>query len=219
MLGDFNGRVFTPRFGKYRTTYGAYYAAQTYNDTPDGKRIQIGWGRIEHPGMPFNQMMLFPTELSLRTTNEGIRMFSEPIDAIRKLHAKEHDLSGLSVAAANERLKGMTHDLLHVVARLESANGGQISLEYRGNRCITVDADEINGIQVPLKNPGSLMFDLEILIDRTSLETYYQHGQVVLADALKKPGSPAGLQIVGDPANTRIHELKVYELKPIWGSR
>ena len=219
MLGDFNGRVFTPRFGKYRTTYGAYYAAQTYNDTPDGKRIQIGWGRIEHPGMPFNQMMLFPTELSLRTTNEGIRMFSEPIDAIRKLHAKEHDLSGLGVAAANERLKGMTHDLLHVVARLESVNGGQISLEYRGNRCITVDADEINGIQVPLKNPGSLMFDLEILIDRTSLETYYQHGQVVLADALKKPASPAGVQIVGDPANTRIHELRVYELKPIWGSR
>ena len=169
--------------------------------------------------MPFNQMMLFPTELSLRTTHEGIRMFSEPIDAIKTLHAKEHDLSGLNVAAANERLRGMTHDLLHIVARLESVNGGQISLEYRGNRCITVDADEINGIQVPLKNPGSLIFDLELLIDRTSLETYYQHGLVVLADALKKPLSPVGLQIAGDPLAIRIHELKVYELNSIWGNR
>ena len=85
MVGDFDGRKFTPRYGKYRTTYGAYYAAQTYNDTPDGKRVQIGWGQIEHAGMPFNQMMLFPTELTLRTTNEGVRLFSEPIDAIRAL--------------------------------------------------------------------------------------------------------------------------------------
>jgi fructan beta-fructosidase len=216
MLGDFDGKRYTPRYGKYRTTYGAHYAAQTYNDTPDGKRIQIGWGRIEQPGMPFNQMMLFPTELTLRTTNEGIRMFSEPVDAIRALHTKEHDLSGLSVAEANEELKGITHDLLHLVARVESLHGGRISVEYRGNRYMTVDADEINGIQVPMQNPASLVFDVEILIDRTSIESYYQHGQVVLVDALKKPVNPSGVQILGDPANIRIHKLEVYEMNSIW---
>jgi len=218
MLGDFDGKRYTPRYGKYRTTYGAHYAAQTYNNAPDGKRIQIGWGRIEQPGMPFNQMMLFPTELTLRTTTEGVRMFSEPIDAIRQLHAKEHDLSGLSVAEANERLKGIIHDLLHLVVRLESLTGHQISLDYRGNRYITIDADGVNGIQVPQQKPGSLLFDLEILIDRTSIETFYQDGQVVLADALKKPADQTGVQIAGDAASIRIHELKVYELNSIWPS-
>ena len=112
LLGDFDWKKYTPRYGKYRTTYGAHYAAQTYNDTPDGKRIQIGWGQIEQPGMPFNQMMLFPTELSLRTTNEGVRMFSEPVATMMTLYEREYDLSGLSVLKANETLKGITHDLL-----------------------------------------------------------------------------------------------------------
>jgi fructan beta-fructosidase len=218
MLGDFDGRTYIPRYGKYRTTYGAQYASQTYNNTPDGKRIQIGWGQIEQPGMPFNQMMLLPTELTLRTTNEGIRMFSEPIDAIKRLHVKEYDLSGLSAAEANEKLKGISHDLLHLVARLESLDGSRISMEYRGNRYMTVDADEINGVQVPLKNPASLVFDVEMLIDRTSLEAFYQHGRAVFVNALKPPVNGTGLQIVGDPGSIRIHELKIYELRSIWSA-
>ena len=191
-------------------------AAQTYNGTPDGKRIQIAWGRIEQPGMPFNQMMLFPTELSLRTTNEGIRMFSEPIAAVAGLHAREHDLSGLDLAGANERLKCVTGDLLHVKARFESTNGGRIGLDYRGNRCVTLDADEINGIQVPMQNPGSLVFDVEMLIDRTSIEIYFQRGRVVIADPLKKPADDVGLQLAGDPASVRIDTLKVFELHSAW---
>lgn len=78
MLGDFDGCTFTPRAGKYRYTAGTVYAAQTYNDIPDGRRIQIGWGRLTIPDMPFNGQMLLPTELTLRTTRDGVRLFSEP---------------------------------------------------------------------------------------------------------------------------------------------
>ncbi|MBN2173149.1 MAG: glycoside hydrolase family 32 protein, partial [Bacteroidales bacterium] len=197
LLGDFDGKTYTPRYGKYRNTYGGHYAAQTYNNHPEGKRIQIGWGRIESRGMPFNQMMCFPTELSLRTTHEGIRMFSEPIGAIEKLHVKEHDLSGLSVSEANQKLSEITHDLLHIVARLESLNGSGISIDYHGNRYCSMNADEINGIQTPLPDPGSLVFDIEILIDRTSIESFYHDGRIVFVHALKDPVKETGLEIPG----------------------
>ena len=52
------------------------------SNIPDGRRIQTGWGRIEHKGMPFNQMMLFPCDLTLRTTAEGVRLFCEPVKEI-----------------------------------------------------------------------------------------------------------------------------------------
>jgi sucrose-6-phosphate hydrolase SacC (GH32 family) len=216
MLGDFDGRKFRPRYGKYRTTCGAQYAAQTYNNTPDGRRIQIGWGRIEAKGMPFNQMMCFPTELTLRTTNEGVRLFSEPIAAIEKLHRKAYHLSGLSVAEANEKLRTIDHDLLHVIARLESTDGRRMALEYQGNRCIVMDSDEINGVQTPQTIPGSMIFDVELLIDRTSLESYLQRGLIVFVDPLKPPLKPGGLEIVGKQEAIRIHKLDVFELNSIW---
>ena len=70
-LGTFDGRQFTPQTPMLPGHRGnAFYAAQTYSDIParDGRRIQIGWGRIATPGMPFNQMMTFPCELTLRST-------------------------------------------------------------------------------------------------------------------------------------------------------
>ena len=58
MLGSFDGQTFTPEAGKYYYYTGSMYAAQTYSNIPasDGRRIQIGWGRISHDGMPFNGM-------------------------------------------------------------------------------------------------------------------------------------------------------------------
>jgi len=216
MLGDFDGKTYTPEYGKYRNTYGAHYAAQTYNNHPEGRRIQIGWGRIESSGMPFNQMMCFPTELTLRTTNEGIRMFSEPIEAIENLHKKKYDLSELSLSEANEKLAGIQHDLLHVVIRLESLNGSGISINYQGNTYGHMDADEIHGVQTPLPNPESLVFDVEMLIDRTSVEFYYQNGQIVFVYALKDSLINKGLEILGDEKNVKIHGFMIYELLSIW---
>ncbi len=216
MLGDFDGKKFTPKFGKYRTTYGNQYAAQTYNNTPDGKRIQIGWGTIQAKGMPFNQMMCFPTELTLRTTKEGIRLFSQPIPAISKLHINEHDLSGLSAEQANEKLGQIKSGLLHVIARIESTSGSAISFDYQGNRIASMDGDEINGVQTPRPNPGSLVFDIEMLIDRTSVESFYQNGLAAFVSPLNPAKKSTGLEILGNGKAIKIHKLMVYELKSAW---
>ena len=91
------------------------------------KENTAGWGTIPTLDMPFSQMMCFPTELTLRSTNEGPRIFSEPVNAINSLHKKAHDLLGLTIPEVNENLKEIDHDLLHVVARVESfINNGHI---------------------------------------------------------------------------------------------
>lgn len=216
MLGDFDGKKFIQKYGKYRNTHGNHYAAQTYNNTPDGKRIQIGWGTIPTLDMPFSQMMCFPTELTLRKTNEGVRIFSEPIEAIETLHTKTHDFSGLSISAANQKLKGIDHDLLHVLVTVESLNGKGISIDYHGNNYVSIDADEINGVQTPQLNPGKLLFEIEILIDRTSVESFINKGQIVFVKPLAEAKKDIGLEIKGNENEVKIHSLKVYELKSAW---
>ncbi len=71
LIGNFDGRRFTVLPGasarKHRLWHGNFYAAQSYSNAPDGRRIQVGWGQgIEFPGMPFNQQMTVPCRLTLR---------------------------------------------------------------------------------------------------------------------------------------------------------
>ena len=90
VLGQFDGKKFTPDSKqKQRVWYGNFYAAQTFSDTPDGRRIQIGWGNgIAFPGMPFNQQMTIPCELTLHSSAEGIRMFARPVAELASLRGK-----------------------------------------------------------------------------------------------------------------------------------
>ena len=69
----FDGKKFTPESGKHQLWYGNFYAAQTFSNAPDGRRIQIGWAQgITFPGMPFNQQMTIPVYLFLLKTGKDI---------------------------------------------------------------------------------------------------------------------------------------------------
>ena len=86
-LGQFDGHKFTPETAKLTLWHGDFYAAQTFTNTSDGRRIQIGWARgIDFPGMPFNQQMTFPSELTLRTTPDGPRLHAEPVAEMARSH-------------------------------------------------------------------------------------------------------------------------------------
>jgi fructan beta-fructosidase len=215
MIGNFNGQKFKPEFGKYFYSWGSQYAAQTYNNVPDGRRIQIGWGRIEQPGMPFNQMMLFPCKLTLRTTPEGIRMFCEPVKEIEDLHEKQFKWKDLSGQEATEKLKTIKGDLLHLKMDIEIVNGLNLEVLFKGNNLLSYDGgfNRFNDIPYTCDQPGSFRFNVEILIDKTSVETYIGNGKLFISEGLKKKKSDEGLQIKG---NVKIHSLEVNTLKTIW---
>ena len=56
-----------------------------YSDTPDGKRIQIGWIQAPSPGMPFNQLQSLPSELALKATPQGPRQVRTPVKTLQSL--------------------------------------------------------------------------------------------------------------------------------------
>jgi sucrose-6-phosphate hydrolase SacC (GH32 family) len=65
--------------------WGPHYASQCFSNSPDGRVVQVGWARIDMPGMPFNQTFSVPTNLTLHTTAGGIRMFANPIKELEQL--------------------------------------------------------------------------------------------------------------------------------------
>jgi len=217
MLGDFNGKTFTPKFGKYKTTYGNQYAAQTFNNTPDSRRIQIGWGTIKAKGMNFNQMMCFPTELTLRSTNEGVRLFSAPIDEIEKLHSsKLLNIRNYSLEETNQKLKSLNGQLLHIRAEVELTKGASCSLKYNGNNLVTMSIEDLSGVQTPMDNPGKLVFDFEIIMDRTSVEVYFFDGKLVQVKPLEDAKNQDGFKLEAQGNEIIVHSLEVFEMESIW---
>jgi sucrose-6-phosphate hydrolase SacC (GH32 family) len=57
---------------------------------------------------------------------------------------------------------------------------------------------------------------VELLIDRTSVESFYQNGQAVFVAPINAAKKVSGLEIMGDRKAIKIHKLMVYELKSAW---
>lgn len=87
-IGDFNGSHFTPRYDTTSPRWVDYghdnYAGVTYNNSPDGRRIMIGWMKSwqdgeDHPETPWNGALTIPRELSLTTLNGEIVLAAQPV--------------------------------------------------------------------------------------------------------------------------------------------
>ncbi|MFV0591729.1 MAG: 2,6-beta-D-fructofuranosidase [Draconibacterium sp.] len=219
MLGTFDGKKFTPETDKLMYFRGKMYAAQTFNNITeqDGRRIQIGWGQIDQKGMPFNSMMMFPTEFTLQTTREGVRLFSEPIAEIEQLHAKSFKWENLSKDEANEKLRDLKGDIFHVKMKVKLLDGTSLGLKYNGNSILHYDmnGNNLNDVFYGGNQLEDLTFYYEILIDRTSVEIFADHGKFSLIAQLREAKNTNGFEFE-DWSNIKIEALEVHELKSIW---
>lgn len=215
MIGDFNGETFTPEQGKYFYSWGDLYAAQTFNNNPDGRRLQIAWGRIHQPGMPFNNMMLFPNELTLRTTSDGLRLFCEPIEEIEQLHEKTHYKDKASLDEVNKMLQEIDKDLLHVNLEIEMNAGFDFDIQFRGNTILHYDGNfnRFNGAPYSFDLQKGFRFKVELLIDKTSIESYIDNGRLFISEGVKEKRNNNGLEIKG---SVKVNSIEVGELKSIW---
>lgn len=220
MLGAFDGRVFTPEAGKYCYTTGCIYAAQTFTGIPasDGRRIQIGWGRVSHPGMPFNGMMMLPTELTLRTTREGVRLFSTPVAELEQLFTPAGKWEGLTSDEANRRMeKFRDAGCLRLTTTIELSHATDATLTLDGQRIIAYDlnANTLNGRFYAPEQPTDMRLRADVYIDRTSVEVFIDGGRYSYSlERRAEPGNDEGFRFHGN--RIRVAELELFSVDSIW---
>ncbi len=218
-LGDFDGKTFRPDGGKHQVWYGNFYAAQTFSDTPDGRRVQIGWGNgITFPGMPFNQQMTVACRLTLRDTDEGVRMFAEPVREVETLRGGKRAWSDKTVAPGENLLAGITGELFDVVADFEPAGAEAFGLTLRGVPVVyDVKKQELSckDVRAPLK-PEEGRIRLRILVDRGSVEVFGNGGRVALSVGPIAPTHNRKLVTTVRGGSARVRSLEVHEMKSAW---
>lgn len=213
LIGSFDGTTFTPESAELRYAEGTnvhgddvLYAAQSFAEMPNDRRVQMAWGRISEEGMPFSQMLLFPTEFSLTTTKDGLRLLAAPIDEIRQLHLKQYAWSSLTAEDANRKLRQIAPGPLHVKAQVAFERDAAVTIRYQGNSLATIQYGDLED------GRGSL----EILIDTCVAEIFVDGGKRYIIREIPSTASSQGLEFKSERTGGILNSLEVYEMQSMW---
>ncbi len=222
MLGDFDGRAFRPTSGKNKLQlwYGSFYAAQSYSNTPDGRRIQIGWNNAAtFPGMPFNQQMTLPVELTLKNTDEGIRLMAQPVLELASLRGQKREWSALTLSNGEDPLRELSGDLFEIALEASTDGVENLGLDLRGTRLVYEPARHelvCKNVRAPLQ-PYNGKINLRVFLDRGSIEVFGNDGRIAMSVAAIPGGHNRTISVLRQGGPVKIDSLVVHELKSAWG--
>ena len=223
-IGTFDGEHFTAESDVLRTEHGANcYAAQTWSDIPssDNRRLQIAWmSGGKYPDMPFNQQMAFPCELTLRTTADGIRMFRKPVREIETIHERRHTWNDERLTSVTNLLDGIEGELFDIRAEIELGNARAVGFTVQGEDIhFDIDTQTLTCLEKSaLLQPIDGRIELQILIDRSSIEVFGNDGRLSMSSCFLPDMTNKSLRIFASGGEARIISLDVFELQSAWSA-
>lgn len=206
VVGAFNGTKFTPsQEGKNNVLAGNIYAGQCFSRAPDGRVIYIGWARRVEIPMPatFNQGYTVPLEFTLKTTQDGIRLFANPIKELDQLHDKALvDLAG-GKAAQGCSIDAPEQEYDILITLKKTGDNGACSLRL-GERPVKMAA-----------MTGNTM-DVRVLVDRTTVEVVENGGALFRLESREGAmGKPIGKIEIKSEGGAVIEKLQIFKMKSV----
>jgi fructan beta-fructosidase len=225
LVGTFDGQRFRPDTRPQHLHNGnCWYAAQVYSDIPadDGRCVLVPWGRLPDGeifrGMPFNQMMGLPVELTLRSTSSGASLLVNPVRELKSLRQSTHLIQPQTLRPGDNPLAGIRGDLIEIEAEIAVGDANDISFDLLGLPVVyNVAARRMSclGNQAVLA-PKDGKISLHIFVDRDSVDIYGGDGTLYMPMAKAFSPEIQSLKLSCQGGDARIVALKVYQLKSAW---
>lgn len=139
-IGDFDGVTFNcddPLDRVRPLDYGAdFYAAQSWSDTPNDRRIWIAWmsnwayANVT-PTSPWRGMMTISRQVTLESFADGLRVVQQPVAELKQLRREHHRCADISIEAANTGLieQSVAGTALEIIVEFE-ANDARDASEF-----------------------------------------------------------------------------------------
>ena len=220
------------------------YAAVTYNDTPGGKRIMIGWmnnwdygGSI--PTSPWRSAMTVPRELTLQNVGGTDVLVQQPVAQLNQLttapvsHVENRTLpEGTTTLDA----RGATADIDAVLTpgtaktfglAVRAGNGqqtligydttaGQLTVDRTKSGDVGFDPSFANSVQTaPLKLENGRL-KLHILVDWSSVEVFAEDGEALITDQIFPSPSSTGIAAYSTGGSATLVSLTVHGMASAW---
>ena len=210
IVGSFDGRIFRQETPVQSLHHGSRcYASQSWFNTPDNRRIRIAWDRNDIPAKTFNQAMTFPCEMSLRTTEYGVQLFTYPVREIEKLYTKTQSFPCFNLSKPfSTKVEGEAIDIEfkmiykpNTITKIE-LHGRQIVFDT-SRKCV-----DCNGVFAHLYNNGDII-KIRLISDVTGVELFINDGAVYVVSGNVADYNLNMLSISADSEDIAVRDLNL----------
>lgn len=215
-IGSFDGTRFQEEGPRRAVDIGPnFYATQTWGnvETGDQRRVQAAWMRGGHyPDMPFNQQVSFPCVLTLRTTSDGVRLFREPVRELELLQEAPDQWAARTLRDGQTLPLEAGGSCYRIVAELTIAEHAKAVFDIRGSRVVLGRREIESGGAT-----GTLTGDIrrvELLVDRSSIETFVNEGEISSSRCIIPSGS--GISLHAEGGDVELRTVSVWPLRSAW---
>ncbi len=235
IIGTFDGHTFFNKDGKPAITKDRvqslvvdhnFYATMTWHNMPDDRRVQITWMRTRNDrgpmyfqGTPYSQQMTLPSELTLHSTDEGLRLRMKPILEFESLRTKTHTYQDILLRPGENPLSVIKGELFDLEVEFEAVSGSETTFDMRGIP-VRYDASAqqlscgpVNTRLTPIK--GKIR--LRIIQDHTSIEVYANDGVTYIPLVQAPEAGNRQVKVYSEKGEVKATLLRVHELKSMWG--
>lgn len=227
-VGRLSGGVFAPITELQKQDKGKnLLASHTFANAPDGRFVQIGCqGGSGFPQLPFDQMMAFPKEISLHTSDKGYSLHAEPVGEIENLYGSNIiSLNDFELSTANPL--SATGVAFHIKATIDlnKTSATKFGFVIDGVK-ITYDPSvgyigaSGNNMSHSVSESGIIPEDgkltLEVILDTGMVELFANHGEFSSTVFCLSPNREKSLTTNQEGGSVWFDSLTIAELTPYW---
>ncbi len=247
IFGCFDGRSFTPLTPEaraWRVDHGVdFYAAQSWSDVPDGRRIWIAWMNSwnyanQTPSTGWRGVCSIPREVIVRRTPDGLRPAQRPVPELQAARAAGVRLDLADVDEANAALAALDpHPALELMLTADVGAAKRIGLRIRHGqaevteivcdvaaRTLSLDRRRsgesgfFDGFAAAHTAPLSLdggRLTLHVFLDTCTVEVLADDGLVALSDLVFPQDALMSLELFAD-GEPMIQSLRLWTLHSLF---
>jgi len=244
-IGEFDGTRFINDATDdpvLQVDYGEdFYAAQSWSDEPNGRRIWIDWLNNWHyaktiPPSPWRGLFSIPRELRLRKYPGGLRLIQQPIAELMQLRQLLFHITDTDIVTVNTQLAALKMNIAQEIR----AEFTLVTAREFGIRICTGEAEEtVIGYDaqtqllfVDRRRSGDSAFSdrfagvhraplplqrgkirMHIFKDTCSVEVFGNDGYTVISDLIFPGSQSTGLEFYAIDGDVLLNTLEIWKLE------
>ncbi|MBW8351385.1 glycoside hydrolase family 32 protein [Bacillus sp. IITD106] len=248
-IGDFDGKTFkndhSPETILWLDNGRDNYAGVSWSDVPqeDGRRIYIGWMSnwkyaILTPTKEWRSAMTLPRVLSLKTCENGIRLFQSPVKELENIRSNPMRIQGKTFEPGEHLLHELNGNAFEIIAECEVNDAEELGFKIRNSAeeetIIGYDAEkkevfvdrthsgdasfhqDFAGKHGVTLHPKGNKIKFHIYVDWSSIEVFVNDGEKVITDLIFPKEDGKEIVLFASGSDVTLSSFEFFQLKSVW---